>query len=322
MPARWGILRGSDGVRAAAGVGGNDMKVAVVGATGLIGRRLVDALRRDGHAVIAVSRHGSSVADAPGVAWDPATAPMPPAALAGADAVVNLAGAGIGDARWTAERKALIISSRQLTTRGIVAALASGAGPRVLVNASAVGYYGTGEEPRTESSAPGDDFLAETCLAWEEGAFAARAHGVRVAVVRFGIVLAREGGALKKQLPLFRVGLGGPIGGGRQWVSWVHINDAVGVLVHALTHDMSGAFNAVAPNPVRQAEFAKAVGAALRRPAVLPTPAFALRLAMGEMATLALDGQQVRPEATLAAGYAFRHADVREALRYELTDRR
>lgn len=297
------------------------MKVTVVGATGLIGRRLVDALLRDGHGVIAVSRTGSAVADAPGVAWDPATAPMPAAALDGADAVVNLAGAGIGDSRWTTERKALIVSSRQLATRGIVSALAQG-GPRALVNAGAVGYYGTGEERRTEASAPGDDFLAETCLAWEEDAFAARAHGVRVCVVRFGIVLAREGGALKKQLPPFRLGLGGPIGGGRQWVSWVHIDDAVGVLIHALTHDVSGALNAVAPNPVRQAEFATALGAALHRPAVLPTPAFALRLAMGEMATLALDGQQVHPEATLGAGYAFRHTDVREALTYELSDRR
>lgn len=295
------------------------MKIAVVGATGLIGRRLVDALLRDGHAVVAVSRGGSGVADAPGVAWDASVGPMPAAALDGVDAVVNLAGSDIG-ARWTNERKALIRSSRIQTTRGIVAALAAPGAPRVLVSASAVGYYGTGEETRVETSRPGSDFLADTCLAWEQEAFAARAHGVRVVVVRIGIVLAREGGALRKQLTPFRLGAGGPLGGGRQWVPWIHVDDTVGILIHALTHEVEGPLNATAPNPVRQGEFARALGAALHRPAVLPTPGIALRLALGEMATLALDGQRVEPRETLASGYVFRHTDVREALERELAD--
>lgn len=291
------------------------MRFAIVGATGLVGRRLAVALLEAGHGVVAVSRGGEPVADAAGVAWDAATGPMPAAALDGVDGVVNLAGAGIGDARWTDARKALIRDSRVKTTRGIVAALADG-GPRVLVNASAVGYYGTGEDARTEVSPPGGDFLADTCVEWEQEAFAARAHGVRVVVARMGIVLAREGGALKKQLLPFRLGLGGPLGGGRQWVSWVHIEDVVDIITFALTTDgVEGALNVTAPNPVRQAEFARALGGALHRPAFIPTPGFALRAAMGEMATLALDGQRVLPEATTAAGYVFRHTDVADALR-------
>lgn len=296
------------------------MRVAIVGATGLIGRRLVDHLLEGGHEAVAVSRRGEPVADAPGVAWDAAAGPMPAEALDAADAVVNLAGAGIGDARWTDSRKALIRDSRVRTTRGIVAALAAG-GPRVLVNASAVGYYGTGEETLTEASPPGDDVLADTCVDWEEEAFAARAHGVRVVVARMGVVLAREGGALRAQLTPFRLGLGGPLGGGRQWVSWVHVDDVLGILTLALTDpSLDGPLNVTAPTPVRQREFAAALGAALRRPAILPTPGFVLRAAMGEMATLALDGQRVVPEAALRAGYTFRHTDIREALRAELRD--
>lgn len=294
------------------------MRIAIVGATGLIGRRLTDALLREGHGVVAVSRGGGDVGAAGGVAWDPARGPMPPAALEGVDAVVNLAGAGIGDHRWTDARKREIRESRVAATRGVVAALGDG-GPRVLVNASAVGYYGTGERRCVETTPPGDDFLAHTCTEWEAEALAGRDHGARVVLTRFGIVLAREGGALKAQLRPFRLGLGGPLGGGRQWQSWVHIDDVTGVIAHALTHDgVEGPLNVTAPHPVRQGEFAKALGAALGRPAVLPTPGFVLRVAMGEMATIALDGQRVLPQATLASGYTFRWTDVREALRAEL----
>ena len=293
------------------------MRIAIVGATGLIGRRLTEALRVAGDEVVAVSRGGDSVADAPGVAWDPARGPMPAAAREGVDAVVNLAGAPIGEGRWTDARRTAIRDSRLAATRGVVTALADG-GPRVLVNASAVGYYGTGERECVETTPPGDDFLGRTCRAWEAEAVAARAHGVGVVLVRFGIVLAREGGALAKQLTPFRLGLGGPLGGGRQWQSWVHIDDAVGIVRHALRSDVDGPLNATAPEPVRQAEFAKALGAALGRPALVPTPGFVLRAAMGEMATLALDGQRVLPQATLESGYRFRHTDVREALRAEV----
>jgi len=292
------------------------VRIAIVGATGLIGRRLTRALRAAGDDVVAVSRGGREVEGAPGVAWDAARGPMPAAAHEGVDAVVNLAGTPIGEGRWTDARRAEIRDSRVETTRGVVRALA-GSG-RVLVNASAVGYYGTGERECVESTPPGDDFLGRTCQAWEAEAAAGRGEGLRVAVVRLGIVLAREGGALAKQLTPFRLGLGGPLGGGRQWQSWVHVDDAVGILMHALRTDMDGALNATAPAPVRQAEFAKALGAALGRPAVVPTPGFVLRAAMGEMATLALDGQRVLPRETLASGYRFRHTDVREALRAEV----
>jgi uncharacterized protein (TIGR01777 family) len=292
------------------------MKVIVVGATGLIGRRLTDALLRGGHAVLAVSRGGDTVAGAPGLAWDAAAGPLPAGALDGADAVVNLAGAGIGDGRWTAARKRLIRDSRVLTTRGIVDALAADGAPRVLLNASAVGYYGTGEETRTEDSPPGRDFLAETCVAWEAEATRAAGHGVRVVLARTGIVLAKEGGAVRKQLGLYRAGLGGPLAGGRQWQSWIHADDVVGLMTFALERDdLSGPVNLTAPEPVRQARFAKAFGRAVGRPAWVWTPGFGLRLLLGEMATLALDGQRVLPERALGAGYTFRFTDVEAALR-------
>lgn len=290
------------------------MNVTVVGATGLIGRHLCATLAAAGHEVTAVSRSGRPVDGAHPIAWDPAAGPMPATAVDGRDVVVNLAGAGIGDGRWSESRKREIVESRRAATDGIVAALASPTSPRVLVNASAVGYYGTGEATVDESHGPGDDFLARTCVQWEQSAEAARAHGVRVALVRFGVVLSADGGALAKQLTPFKAGVGGPLGGGRQWVSWVHIDDAVGVVILAATREVSGPINAVAPHPVRQAEFARALGAALHRPAVVPTPAFVLRLAMGEMATLALDGQRVMPTVAEELGYPFAYTDIGPAL--------
>lgn len=290
------------------------MRWVVVGATGLIGRALCGYLSDEGHTVVAVSRSGDSVPGATSVRWDPA-AGAPRGFLDGADVLVNLAGAGIGDSRWTEERKRLIISSRVDTTTALVAALADEATPRVLVNASAVGFYGTGEDAVTETSPAGDDFLAQTCARWEEAARTAEAHGVRVALTRFGIVLASGGGALERQLPLFRAGLGGPIAGGRQWMSWVHIDDVVRIITLAGTAEISGPINVVAPNAVRQKEFAKSLGAALHRPAILPAPGFALRMALGEMATLAVDGQHVVPQVATAAGYSFRYPEIAEALR-------
>lgn len=291
------------------------MKVAVVGATGLIGRRLVEALLGRGWDVVPVSRRGEDIAGAAGVRWDPAVGDAVPAELLAADAVVNLAGAGIGDARWTDARKRLIRDSRVDTTRALVAALGDG-GPRVLVNGSAIGFYGTGEGTRTEASPAGTDFLAGTCVAWEAEALAAEAKGVRVVLLRTGIVMAAEGGALKKQLPLFNAGVGGPLGGGRQWQSWVHIGDVTGLIAHAIERDdVTGPLNATAPGPVRQKEFARTLGRVLGRPAFLPTPGIALRLALGEMSTLALDGQRVEPAAALASGYAFGFTELEPALR-------
>ena len=294
------------------------MRVAVVGATGLIGRTVAEALIARGDHVVAVSRGGSArIPGARDVRWDPAAGPPPPQTLEGVDAVVNLAGAPLQGKRWTAGRKRVIRESRTLTTRALVDAMAVEGGPRVLVNASAVGYFGpTGDEEVDESSPPGGDFLADTCVAWEREALRAREHGARVVLLRTGIVLASEGGALPAMALPVKLFAGGPIGGGRQWLPWIHIDDEVGLVLFALDDPaVAGPLVGAAPEPVRQREFVKALGRVLGRPALLPTPALALRLAMGEMATLALDGQRAVPRAAVSAGYAFRHTDLEPALR-------
>jgi uncharacterized protein (TIGR01777 family) len=295
------------------------MKVAIVGATGMIGRRLTTALLAHGHEVLAISRRGQTVADAPGVAWDPVTRPLDPSALAGVDAVVNLAGASIGGGRWTDERKREIVDSRVVTTSRLVEAIGTG-GPRTLINASAVGYYGETDAPVDEAAPAADDFLGVTCRQWEAAALAAERNGVRVVLLRTGVVIAREAAVLKRQLVPFKLGLGGPIGGGQQWWSWIHIDDVTGLILFALEHPaVHGPVNAVAPHAVRQREFADALGHVLRRPTVLPTPGFALKLAMGEASAIALSGQHVIPRAATAAGYVFTYPDVESALRAELT---
>ncbi len=294
------------------------MKVAIVGATGMIGRRLTAALLADGSEVLALSRRGQSVADAPGVAWDPAGGPLDPAVLAGVGAVVNLAGANIGSGRWTDARKREIVDSRVVTTTRLVEAIGTD-GPRTLINASAVGFYGQGEAPVDESAPAGDDFLGVTCAKWEAAARAAQSNGVRVVLLRNGVVIAREAEVLKRQLLPFKLGLGGPVGGGRQWWSWIHIDDVTGLIRFALAHpDLQGPVNAVAPHAVRQREFAEALGDVLGRPTVLPTPGFALKLAMGEASTIALGGQHVIPRVATEAGYAFVYPDIEPALRAEL----
>ena len=292
------------------------MRVAIVGSNGLIGRALGTALVARGDSVVALSRGGTSgIAGALDMRWDPAEGPPPPAALEAADAVVNLAGAPIGGKRWTADRKREIRESRTHTTRGIVDALAAERAPGVLVNGSAVGYYGPTDETVDESAPPGSDFLADTCIAWEREALRAAEHGVRVVLVRTGIVLARDAGALPQMALPVKLFVGGPIGGGRHWIPWIHIDDEVGLLLLALDREtLSGPMNASAPEPARQRDFVKALGAALGRPAVLPTPAFPLRIAMGEMATLALDGQRAVPAAALEAGYEYVHPDLEAAL--------
>lgn len=292
------------------------MRVVIVGPTGLIGRALATALVARGDAVVALSRGGKAGIDgALDMRWDPAEGPPPAAALEGGDAVVNLAGVPIGGKRWTAGRKREIRESRTLTTRLLADALAHEGAPRVLVNASAVGYYGPTEEAVDETARPGSDFLADTCVAWEREAVRAEEHGVRVVRVRNGIVLARDGGALPQMALPVKLFAGGPIGGGRQWLPWIHLDDTVGLLRLALDDaGIAGPMNGTAPEPVRQRAFVAALGKALGRPAILPTPAFPLRIAMGEMATLALDGQRAVPAVALAAGYRFAHTDVGEAL--------
>lgn len=288
------------------------MRTAVVGATGLIGRRLITQLVARGDEVIALVRSGKNVEGARVVAWDPQTGPVP-GALDGCDAVVNLAGSPIGR-RWNAEVKREIASSRVDLTDSVVRALAGG-GPKTLINGSAVGYYGNREEAVDESAAPGTGFLPGICTRWEAAAMAATAHGVRVVVLRTGIVLATEGGALPQMLGPTKLGLGGPIAGGHQWFPWIHIDDVVGLILHALdTATVSGPINLVAPGILQQGAFAKELGHAVHRPAVAPTPAFAIKLLLGEGAQIVLQGQHAVPRVALDSGYAFRFAEASAAL--------
>jgi uncharacterized protein (TIGR01777 family) len=289
------------------------LKVAITGATGLIGTALTGALRAEGHDVVALSRKDAMVGDVPTTVWDPATSELP-AEARDADALVNLAGAGISDGRWSASHRRAIIDSRVMTARRLVEAIRDRA-PGTFISGSAIGYYGPGESPVDEASPPGADFLAGVCVQWE--AEAVKASGLtRLVLLRTGIVLSRDGGALPKLLFPARLGAGGPLGSGRQWQSWVHIADEVGLIKHLLTTtSVSGPVNATAPNPVRQAELASALGQVLHRPAKLPTPAFAVRVLLGGAADIALTGQRVLPAVALRSGYEFVYPEIVPALR-------
>jgi uncharacterized protein (TIGR01777 family) len=297
------------------------MKILITGSTGLVGTALVSALTKDGHTVCRLMRPESGMAggtkDGFNVAWNPATGELGGAAV-GADAVVNLAGASIAGGRWTAGRKALLRSSRIDTTRALVGALAKmNARPSVLVSASAIGIYGNrDDEVLTEESSPGTDFLAGLAREWEAEALKAESLGIRVVLARLGIILAREGGALAKMLLPFKLGAGGRLGSGRQWMSWVTLEDVVGILRMAIEKNaLRGAVNVVAPQPVRNAEFTKVLAKALHRPTLFPAPAFALRLALGEMANaLVLSSQRVLPRVLEKLGYRFQNADLVSAL--------
>jgi uncharacterized protein (TIGR01777 family) len=257
------------------------------------------------------------VQDGFNVAWNPATGELGGAGV-GPDAVVNLAGASIADGRWTAERKAVLRASRIDATRALVEALAKmNVRPSVLVSASAIGIYGNrGDELLTEESRAGADFLAELARDWEAEALKAEALGIRVVLARLGIILSREGGALAKVLLPFKLGAGGRLGSGQQWMSWVTLDDVVGILRMAIEKvAVRGAVNVVAPQPVKNAEFTKVLAKALHRPALFPAPGFALRLALGEMAdALLLSGQRVAPQRAEQAGFRFAHADLTTAL--------
>ncbi len=313
------------------------MKILVTGSTGLVGTALAEALARDGHTVCRLVRPQSVVAagtkEGFDVAWNPATGELGGAAV-GADAVVNLAGASIAGGRWTAGRKALLRTSRIETTRALVNALAKmNARPRVLVSASAIGIYGDrGDEVLTEESRAGTDFLASLAQQWEAEALKAEALGIRVVLARFGIILARHGGALGKMLLPFKLGAGGRLGSGQQWMSWVTLGDVVAILRFAMESAPGkgapnvasgrGIMNVVAPQPVRNAEFTKVLAKALHRPALFPAPAFALRLALGEMAdALLLSSQRVAPQKLEQLGYPFVHSDLKSALETILAKR-
>lgn len=293
------------------------MRVLVTGATGLIGRVLCRALVEEGHAVQALTRQEAPRGLPPGVELvrgDPAAPGRWQEVLAGCDACLNLAGEPVAGGRWTEARKRAIRDSRVLATRNVAAVVAD-RGPSVLVNGSAVGYYGPrGDEELDESAPPGSDFLARTCLEWE-GAAAPAEKRARVVLLRTGIVLAREGGALRQMALPFRLFAGGPIGDGSFWQSWIHLADEVGLAAWALREERAaGPVNATAPAPARNRDLAHALGRALRRPSFLPAPALAVRALLGEMAEVVLTGQRVLPVKALELGYRFRFPDLEGAL--------
>jgi uncharacterized protein len=300
------------------------MRVSLTGGTGRIGRRVVRALLDRGDEVTVLTRDPARAQEAlPGVEaveWDPQAGPAPAEALAGRDGVFHLAGEDVAQ-RWTAEAKQRIRESREAGTRNLVAGLrVAEPRPRVLVASSAVGYYGArGDERVDESAAPGNDFLAQVCVAWEREAARAAELGVRVVHVRTGVVLDHEGGALARMLPFFRMGAGGPVAGGRQYLAWVHRDDIAGILLAALDGDeWSGPVNATAPEPVTNRDFSRALGRALHRPAVAPVPGFAVRALYGDMAEIVTTGQRAVPARALALGYQFRHPELDEALQSAL----
>lgn len=301
----------------------SSVRIAITGSGGLIGRALASGLEADGHTVVRLVRAGH--AGAGGVIWDPATGEVEGDALAHCDALVHLAGENIAGGRWNAAVKRALVDSRLGPTRALAQRLSRG-GAKILLTASAVGYYGNCPDGERDEDGPcGDDFLAHLCRDWEAATRPASEWGVRVAHLRFGMVLSGQGGALGRMLPIFRAGAGGPVGSGRQWVSWITLQDALAAIRHSLGNaELSGPVNLVAPGTVRQAEFARALGAALGRPAVVPAPAFALRLAFGELAdAVLLAGVNARPRVLSDSGFRWTCPDLESALKQVLeADRR
>lgn len=295
------------------------MRALITGATGFVGSRFVAAIDEP----VVLSRSPERARDRLGdkvrsLHWDPSAGPPPAEAFEGVELVVHLAGEPIAEGRWNAEKKRRIRDSRVIGTRHLVEGMKGlSQPPRLLYSASAVGYYGSrGEEKLDESAPPGSDFLAEVCAAWEREAQAATALGVRVVNPRIGLVLGEGGGALEKMLPLFKFGLGGRLGKGLQWMSWVHVDDLVGLAMFALQDEsLSGPVNAVSPEPVRNRDFTQTLGLILRRPTVLPAPAVCLRMGLGEFADVLLASQRVIPKVALEHGYEFRFPTLEAALR-------
>jgi len=293
------------------------MTALITGGTGLLGRALLPNLPGAMVASRDPARAGRELGLGRAVRWDPAAGPAPPEALHGVAAVFNLAGESVAEGRWTEAKKRRIRDSRVVGTRNLVEGLrALDRKPEVLVSASAVGYYGDrGDEELDETSPPGRGFLAEVCAAWEREALAAEELGIRVVCVRIGIVLAPEGGALARMLRPFKIGAGGRLGSGKQWVPWVHIDDVVGALVHASrSASVRGAMNAVSPHPVTNADFTRQLGHAVHRPALLPIPKTALRIAFGELGETLVASQRVLPRVAERTGYAFKYANLDSAL--------
>lgn len=294
------------------------MRVAVAGSSGLVGTALVEALDHAGHDVVRIVRRPASGPHE--LTWDPAGATLDREGLRGVDAVVNLAGEGIGSGPWTDARRARLRDSRVDGTTLLAEAIADlDDGPRVLVNASAIGFYGDrGDEVLTEASPPGDDFLARLCVDWEAATAPATEAGARVVLIRTGIVLARHGGALAKQIPLFKAALGGRAGDGTQWLSWITLDDEVAVILRALTDDaLAGPVNATAPNPVTNQAFTGALARALHRPAVIRVPRFVRKLPLGLgplLDSLLFSSTRVQPAALAEVGFEFAHPELDAAL--------
>ena len=296
------------------------MKVLMTGATGLIGRSLCRSLAHDGHTLVALSRSSkepAGLAAAEVHHWDPQAGPPPEAAMNGVDAVVNLAGEPLDARRWSDEQKKLIRDSRVATTRNLVAGLRSiDRRPGVLVSGSAVGIYGDrGDEQLEESSSPGRGFLSDVCVEWEQEALRATESGIRVVLIRTGIVLSAEGGALRKMLGPLKLGVGGRLGSGKQWFPWIHIKDIVGIFSHAIsTSSLAGPVNGAAPEAVTNGEFTRELAGTLHRPAFMPVPEVALRVLMGEMAEAMFYSERVVPKVALEAGYEFHYPLLAQAL--------
>lgn len=297
------------------------MRIGITGASGLIGGALVPTLRADGHDVVRFVRGQAAGADER--PWDPAARTLDPRHVEDLDAVVHLAGAGVADKRWTEQRKQVVLGSRVDGTTAVAHALAAAGGPKVLLSSSAIGWYGdTGDRLTDETGPTGAGFLAEVCRQWEAATAPAEAAGARVAHLRTGIVLSGRGGALAPQLPVFKLGLGAPLGTGRQWVSWISLQDDVAAIRHLLTADVSGPVNLVGPAPVTNRDFTRALGRAVHRPTMpIRVPGFALRAMLGPFADEGvLTGQRLAPKVLQESGFRFAHADVASALQAELAN--
>jgi uncharacterized protein len=297
------------------------MKIAIAGATGFVGSRLVEQLQAQGHQVTILTRSPQQASNrfpqAQVVGYNPLKSGEWQESISGCDAVINLAGEPIAEKRWTPAQKRMIIESRQLGTQKIVEAInLATVKPSVLISASAIGYYGTSETSKFDETSPaGTDFLAQVCTAWETAAQAVTANGTRLVILRLGIVLGENGGALGKMLAPFSAFVGGPIGSGKQWFSWIHRDDLTKLIIAAINDpQMQGVYNATAPNPVTMTDFAQTLGTVMNRPSWLPVPNFALEAMLGEGAIVVLQGQQVIPTQALAQGFEFQYPALNPAL--------